>query len=779
MPIVIQELLSSDTISQAVEKINFNFDQLILNGGGPVGPAGPIGPTGPVGGRGLRGATWYKDNTVSPGVNPNTLIIPGLEEEDYYLQSNGQVWQYNGTVWVQTIINLTGPQGPSGLSFGFNYAGGFPGGGSINNQNIAYPVPMPGGAGSGANLATNQGVSALLIGAVASNAIPPSGIGAFTSAFQLPDAMTQSLDSSLLSALVHQKDSSSSAIRFMGGGDNPSDKYEQLLLGNLANITLGVDDSFNINVPKAATSPSSISDLIGFNLNTIRKGQQFYSGKHINFISGADLTPSGLSSEISDISFILNTSNPIIPAKFSVSTVFASANALFEVGGNITIPATTIKTGRILGEAGFIGLVASTEVLLRASASNAILVRPAGILITAGTGPINISTTNTQSINISSNDNATISAINTINLTSTIIENVGTLIVLRGGTNVHRLAVDNGSTTVGGTKLSGNVTWDVNLLGLPFVTSHRNISINKGSLTIGNSPIYIGHTTLGNGRSLMIDVFKGLTQAAPIEYNRIYTASTDILSTSGNAGWVGHTVENQSTAMDPLRVGYRLRGRDRISGGAIQTRFYASEDTTAVYNRMQYVKKSLFIDPLYAGITGSSAGTGFTIPVAFMDATYLDIIIGSGGFAPFDDFGVSANEFFVNIPAGSYQGQRLVVHIIAVNAYADSGRGTPRAWPSVNGKVKIACAMGAAGSSYQFIQVAELLIPLKVIGTGLGAEATIELLWVGEVYTGTDVEPSGLTEFNRSSGWILTNGVGITSATVGTYQAVMNNQTWA
>lgn len=55
MPIVIQEILASDTISQAADKINFNFDQLILNGGGPAGPQGQQGFTGPVGPQGTQG----------------------------------------------------------------------------------------------------------------------------------------------------------------------------------------------------------------------------------------------------------------------------------------------------------------------------------------------------------------------------------------------------------------------------------------------------------------------------------------------------------------------------------------------------------------------------------------------------------------------------------------------------------------------------------------------------------------------------------------------------
>ena len=55
MPITIQEIIASDTISQLVDKTNFNFDQLLLNGGGPAGPIGPKGPIGPAGGRGPKG----------------------------------------------------------------------------------------------------------------------------------------------------------------------------------------------------------------------------------------------------------------------------------------------------------------------------------------------------------------------------------------------------------------------------------------------------------------------------------------------------------------------------------------------------------------------------------------------------------------------------------------------------------------------------------------------------------------------------------------------------
>ena len=118
MPITIQEIIASDTISQFVDKTNFNFDQLLLNGGGPGGPIGPKGPTGPGGGRGPKGSTWYEDqSTVSPGLTPNAAPPTSTPfDKDYYLQFNGQVWEYNGTlaVWDITTIDLQGPPGAAG-----------------------------------------------------------------------------------------------------------------------------------------------------------------------------------------------------------------------------------------------------------------------------------------------------------------------------------------------------------------------------------------------------------------------------------------------------------------------------------------------------------------------------------------------------------------------------------------------------------------------------------------------------------------------------------------
>jgi hypothetical protein len=53
----LKQILSGDNLSTVVDKLNYNFDQIILNGGGPQGLRGILGSPGLPGPRGLIGAT--------------------------------------------------------------------------------------------------------------------------------------------------------------------------------------------------------------------------------------------------------------------------------------------------------------------------------------------------------------------------------------------------------------------------------------------------------------------------------------------------------------------------------------------------------------------------------------------------------------------------------------------------------------------------------------------------------------------------------------------------
>jgi microcystin-dependent protein len=166
--ITIKELLAADTVSEIVDKINFNFDQLLLNGGGPVGPIGNIGEIGPIGPRGTIWFTvadlyttptspmWTGTPEMVNDINqpnypqykgdPNKFLPIGLgnaiestlvfgtinkqlRDGDLYIQESddtlngfdsfdGDIWEFDGISqsWLYTGVNIKGDTGQSGTS---------------------------------------------------------------------------------------------------------------------------------------------------------------------------------------------------------------------------------------------------------------------------------------------------------------------------------------------------------------------------------------------------------------------------------------------------------------------------------------------------------------------------------------------------------------------------------------------------------------------------------------------------------------------------------------
>jgi hypothetical protein len=118
MPIVIKELFPSDPLSEALEKINFNFDQVILAGGGPPGPLGPQGVPGIPGPQGERGDHWQVGTTAPTADHgPN---FGSLKDFDFWISATGQVyyWSIGASAWISSGTNLTGPQGSNGATGG-------------------------------------------------------------------------------------------------------------------------------------------------------------------------------------------------------------------------------------------------------------------------------------------------------------------------------------------------------------------------------------------------------------------------------------------------------------------------------------------------------------------------------------------------------------------------------------------------------------------------------------------------------------------------------------
>ena len=73
MPINIKEIFTTDSDSIKIDKLNYNFDQLLANGGGPQGPAGSQGPAGVQGLQGIQGATGATGATGDVGAAGSSL----------------------------------------------------------------------------------------------------------------------------------------------------------------------------------------------------------------------------------------------------------------------------------------------------------------------------------------------------------------------------------------------------------------------------------------------------------------------------------------------------------------------------------------------------------------------------------------------------------------------------------------------------------------------------------------------------------------------------------
>ena len=504
MPITIQEIIASDTISQFVDKTNFNFDQLLLNGGGPGGPSGPIGPTGPGGGRGPKGSTWYEDVAIStPGNNPNTVSPTATPfNKDYYLQFNGQVWEYNGTtaVWEITTIDLQGPPGSAGGGGGFGLTIGAP---TISQSNIRYNGPI-GDNGDGANT-TNEGVPSVLIGGVTSQTSALTNpVIPFTGAYIVPDAIITGNSSYETSLLIHQKDSQSRGIVFHGGAATGlNENFEQNDPSQLSNIRLDVDDTLVLSVPKApANTPSVQTQLLGFQVLTPNRAQQFFAGSDISIQSGTGPGTVDFANQHSNIEINVGLGGSGgAGSLFRTVTQGSISTTLLEAGNSGRIPLVThqeLQTGNWQVQAGEIRMLSSEtkdlrlysgkDLRLNTLNSGGSSLGTGSIVLSAGVGGINLNSTNSGDLNGSAE-----------NIGFTAIDEVS----IFAGDNMGLHAQDDMTIKVD----DGNMTISQLFSTSDSTTNGRNIAIKNEGLPKNAFPTTaqtVGQITLRNNTQIIL-----------------------------------------------------------------------------------------------------------------------------------------------------------------------------------------------------------------------------------------------------------------------------------
>lgn len=113
------QLLQSDDQTTYTDKVNYNFDQLLSMGGGPIGPTGFQGIQGVPGTQGVQGfqgpkgddgTVWY---VVPSTTAPNGSSVPPPKIGDFWLQTDTlEVWEYLGSpaMWTNTgnLLSSTG-----------------------------------------------------------------------------------------------------------------------------------------------------------------------------------------------------------------------------------------------------------------------------------------------------------------------------------------------------------------------------------------------------------------------------------------------------------------------------------------------------------------------------------------------------------------------------------------------------------------------------------------------------------------------------------------------
>lgn len=131
----LKKILSSDELSKLVDIVNYNFDQIVLNGGGPKGLQGIIGSPGLPGLQGDHGETGPTgiDGTYlySAAVGPTSYPFGTGGESlprshDVYMEvepNQIMVYEYDGSLW-KLVGTVTAPGGATTLLYDNDYLSG-------------------------------------------------------------------------------------------------------------------------------------------------------------------------------------------------------------------------------------------------------------------------------------------------------------------------------------------------------------------------------------------------------------------------------------------------------------------------------------------------------------------------------------------------------------------------------------------------------------------------------------------------------------------------------
>ena len=331
MAIVIKEILASDNLSQLTDKINFNFDQFLINGGGPPGPIGPIGPIGPTG---PRGSYWFDGSGA-----PTTVI--GSEEGDYYLDiSTGDVYLYDGSLWtlegnIQGPQGPVGPQGPGNILFDID--GTNP---DVNPANYFYRYRF---INADSDLYTNSSIwssQSLLIGGFPEGTNSNEGISIGWG--EITDVYSNQINPSVGSLFVHMPVATSGKNIILSRilGDNIS-TFNTDVVSEMASISVDDYDSLFLESNRIINNSDLYAQNIGLKFAAYDSNLSLISGRNINISTQSPVT--GYNSSI----FGADTGNGIITitALESIASGYSGSALRLQKGSGSTYGHAYIALG--------------------------------------------------------------------------------------------------------------------------------------------------------------------------------------------------------------------------------------------------------------------------------------------------------------------------------------------------------------------------------------------------------------------------------------------------
>lgn len=131
MIINLKQVSLADSDNIKLDKINYNFDQLVANGGGPQGPTGSKGDTGAQGVTGTRGFQGFQGDIGFQGT-------PGANTSAYWKNIQG----VPGSLSADTIVPIHNPTGSPVLDYPPVVSVGFASG----DSQYGVAQPLSGGA---------------------------------------------------------------------------------------------------------------------------------------------------------------------------------------------------------------------------------------------------------------------------------------------------------------------------------------------------------------------------------------------------------------------------------------------------------------------------------------------------------------------------------------------------------------------------------------------------------------------------------------------------------